>query len=189
MATLEVTQAQLRVIQSALDFYTRVGLGQMRVIADHPTFEAVLYDALSPKKPLEVGDKTQRGEVVEIGDGYVKTRGSWGNGEEVRTWTDVDMVRHSIDYGVYHSVRDRATELFVEGRNLLTQTDRHVNSSYGINHPSVDESCRVAFDVMQAIRHEFWKRNPDRMSMSVASSISVHSKDGHKIKCKINEND
>ena len=42
MATLTVTNEQLRLIQDALDFYSRVGIGQMTAIKDHPTFSKML---------------------------------------------------------------------------------------------------------------------------------------------------
>ena len=75
MATLEVTNEQLRLIQQALDMYSRIGIGQLWVIKGHPTYYNVLRDKLRPKKEIEVGDSTERGEVVEIGDGYIKTKG------------------------------------------------------------------------------------------------------------------
>jgi len=37
MATHEETNKQLRLIQQALDMYSRIGIGQMWVIKDHPT--------------------------------------------------------------------------------------------------------------------------------------------------------
>ena len=39
MTTLKVTKEQLRLIQDALDMYSRIGIGQFEVIKDHPTFE------------------------------------------------------------------------------------------------------------------------------------------------------
>jgi len=186
MATLEVTNEQLRLIQQALDMYSRIGIGQMWVIKDHPTFYNVLSDKLRPKKQLEVGDQTERGEVVEIGKGYIKTSGSWGNGEEIRTWTDVENVKLSIDYNLYHQIRDEADKILCEGRNKLLQEDLGKNGSYGIYNPNeVDESCRVAFDLIQVIRHEFWKNDSDRSSITVDSSVHLSTKESGKIKCKI----
>ena len=68
-----------------------------------------LYSEFALKKgPLEVGDRTVRGEVVEIGPKrkWIKTKGSWGNGEEIKKWTDVENVKHSVDYERYHRVRE-----------------------------------------------------------------------------------
>jgi hypothetical protein len=184
MATLEVTNEQLRLIQQALDMYSRIGIGQLWVIKDHPTYYNVLRDKLRPKKQIEVGDRTERGEVVEIGDGYIKTKGHWGNGEEIRTWTD--EVKLSIDYGLYHQIRDEADKILSEGRNKLLQEDLGKNESYGIYNPNeVDDSCRVAFDLIQVIRHEFWKNNPNRSTITVDSSVHLSTKESSKIKCKI----
>ena len=58
MATLEVTNEQLRLIQQALDMYSRIGIGQLWVIKDHPTYYNVLHNKLRPKKEIEVGDET-----------------------------------------------------------------------------------------------------------------------------------
>jgi len=60
MPKLEITEEQLKIIQTALDFYSRVGIGQMWVIKDHPTFQSVLSDKLRPQKDLEVGDKNRK---------------------------------------------------------------------------------------------------------------------------------
>ncbi len=50
MATLEVNNKQLRLIQKALDLYSRVGAGQFGVIKDHPTFQMHLYNECIPVK-------------------------------------------------------------------------------------------------------------------------------------------
>lgn len=144
MPTLTVTEEQLRLIQFALDFYSRVGIGQTWVIKDHPTYQRIL-------------DRKLR----EDNDGVV-------------------------DYEKYHDARERADILFSQGRNLLLQEEKHVNGSHGIHHPNVDEWCRMAFDIKQVIRHEFWKNNPDRSEMTVDSHIHFTStEDSYKIKCKL----
>jgi hypothetical protein len=58
MATLTVTNEHLVLIQRALDFYSRVGIGQMWAIKEHPTYERLLREKLRPKKKLEMGDQT-----------------------------------------------------------------------------------------------------------------------------------
>lgn len=147
MPTLTVSEKQLQLIQSALDFYSRVGIGQTWVIKDHPTYQRVLDKKL----------RTQNNGVV--------------------------------DYEIYHDSRERADILFSQGRNLLLQEEKHVNGSYGIHHPNVDESCRTAFDIVQVIRHEFWKRNPNRSEITVDSHIYLISdEDTTHIKCNLNEN-
>ena len=188
MATLEVTNEQLILIQKALDFYSRVGIGQMWAVKEHPTYENVLREKLRPKKKLEIGDTTERGEVVEIGKDYIKTKGHWGNGEEIREWKDVENVKLTIDYSLYHDLRDKAERVLNQGRNMLLQEEIHNNGSYGIYNPQVDESCRVAYDIVQVIRHEFWKADPERSSITVDSSVHLGTKDSQKIKCEIDRN-
>jgi len=46
MARIELNSNQLRLIQRALDFYPRVGIGQFEVIKEHPTFERHLSNKL-----------------------------------------------------------------------------------------------------------------------------------------------
>jgi hypothetical protein len=182
---LIVGEDQLRLIQKALDFYSRVGIGQMGEILDHPTFENSLSESLRPKKQIEVGDKTERGIVTEIGDGYMKTRGSWSGTEEERTWNDVQNIKLSKDYSLYHDIREEAERILNNGRNLLLREHIPSNGSWGIHNKKVDESCRIAFDLIQVIRHEFWKNNPDRQSYTVDSSIILTSDKTGKISCEI----
>ena len=131
MATLNVSEEQLRLIQHALDFYTRVGIGQFNAIKDHPTFEAHLHN--------------------EFKDENGKT-----------------------DYAHYHSVRDDVDGILHVARNVLyNDSSIGKNGSWGIHHPNVDDTCRDAFDLVQVIRHEFWKQNPNRSSITVDSSITL----------------
>ncbi len=184
MPTLTVTNEQLRLIQKALDMYSRIGIGQMWAIKEHPTFEGVLRDKLRPKKELEVGDRTERGDIVEIKKKTIKTKGSWGKGEEIREWPK-DEIKLSIDYSQFHDIRDKGDKILNQGRNMLLQDDLHDNASYGIYNPNVDESCRVAFDIIQVIRHEFWKADPDRSSITVDSHLHLGTKDSDKIKVEL----
>lgn len=183
MATLTVTNEQLRLIQQALDFYSRVGIGQMDAIKDHPTFEGTLREKLRPKKPIEIGDRTEQGEVVKITKNRIQTKGWWGAKEELR-WFPKDQVKLSIDYTKFHLIRDAGVRTLTMGRNMLLSEMMPYNGSYGIHHPSVDESCREAFDIIQVIRHEFWKANPDRSDITVDSSIYFIST-GHNVKCEL----
>jgi len=194
MNTLTLTDEQLSLVQRALDFYSRVGIGQFEVIKDHPTFEEHLYSEFALKKgPIEVGDKTMRGEVVEIDKKrkWVKTKGSWGNGEEIKKWTDVENIKHSTDYAKYHDVRNIIDDLFVQPRNMLINNiTMSKHASWGIHNPSVHDSCRIAFDIIQVIRHERWKANKDRSDITVDSHIHfTHRKDNSSdlIKCILNK--
>jgi hypothetical protein len=184
MPQLTVTDEQLHLIQKALDMYSRIGIGQMWAIKEHPTFEGVLRDKLRPKKQLEVGDRTERGEIIEIKKKKIKTKGMWNGREEIREWPK-EEIKLSIDYSQFHDIRDRAEKILNQGRNMLLQDDLHDNASYGIYNPNVDESCRIAFDIIQVIRHEYWKANPNRSDITVDSSVHLSTKDSDKVKVKL----
>ena len=143
MATITLTEEQLRLVQAALDFYSRVGIGQFDVIKEHPTFENHL------RKEFKDED---------------------GN----------------VDYSRYHEVRDNVDLMLVQPRNmLLNDLTLPKNASWGIYNPNVDESCRVAYDLLQVIRHEFWLANPNRSEHVVSSSVHLTTEDSNKIKVKL----
>lgn len=142
MTTLHLTEEQLRVVQQALDLYTRIGIGQFERIKDHPTFERHLYNQLMDE------------------DG-------------------------KADYARYHEIRLMADTKLMEARNLLIQEDLHPQASWGIFNEKADESCRVAYDIVQVIRHEFWKSNPDRSELTVDAGVNLRTEDGDKIKCEL----
>jgi len=76
----------------------------------------------------------------------------------------------------------------VHPRNMLCNDySLSRNGSWGIHSSNVDNSCREAFDIIQVIRHEFWKRNPKRSDITVDSSIHFTSNSGesNKIKCEL----
>lgn len=192
MNTLHLTDEQLFLVEHALEFYTRIGIGQFDKIKDHPTFEKHLYSEFALKQgPLEVGDKTVRGEVVEIDpDGkWVKTRGRWSGDEEIKKWDDPENIQHSTDYKKFHNVRDAVDNALVQPRNMLYNDHslgRH--GSWGIHHKNVDDSCRMAFDIQQVIRHERWKQIPNRNNSTVDSYIHfTYRKDNSSldIKCEL----
>jgi len=189
MATIELNNEQLRLIQRALDFYSRVGIGQFNVIKEHPTFEKHLHKEFAlGSGPFKVGDRTMRGEVVEVGPKYkwIKTKGSWGNGEEVKKWTDIDKIEYTTDYERYHAVRDSVDNVLVQPRNMLyNDTEIGRNGSWGIHNPNVDESCREAYDIIQVIRHEFWEQDENRSNITVDSSIHLTSPGTENIKVKL----
>lgn len=184
MATLKVTNKQLRLIQQALDFYLRVGIGQMNSILDHPTYSHILQDKLRPQKEIEVGDRTEYGEVVEIVDDWIKTKGTWGGEEEIRTYTK-EEVKLSVDWTKYHSIQANALKILNKGRNELLQENFPDTVSYGINNSSVDESCRVAYDIFQVIRHELWKKEDEKDLFVRASSVLLSTDEANKIKCEV----
>lgn len=180
--TIECNKEQLQLIQRALDFYSRIGIGQFTEIKNHPTFENHLYKICAPDKTPEVGDRTPQGEILEIKDGKAlingsidKKKGGWCDKPEWKKLKDVEL---STDYGKYHGIRDMADVMLTDARNYLIQ-DRSVgtNGSWGIYSNKVDESCREAFNMIQIIRHEFWKLNPNRSSATVDSSVDIRIKD------------
>lgn len=194
MNKLELTDEQLWLVQQALDFYSRVGIGQFNVIKEHPTFEIYLEEVCRPTKEPEVGDRTPQGEILEIKNGKALINGSvdkklnrWCDKQE---WKKLKDVKLSTDYTRYHRIRDNVDMMLVQPRNMLindSQMSQH--GSWGIHHPSVDDSCRMAFDMVQVIRHERWKNNPDRNTMTVDSHTHfTHRKDdsSNKIRCELN---
>ena len=189
MATLTVTEDQLHLIQRALDFYSRIGIGQFDRIKDHPTFERHLHREFAlGSGPFKVGDKTMRGEVVEVHPKgkWIKTKGRWNGEEEVKKWEDVENIEYSTDYERYHAVRDSVDSMLVQPRNMLynnSELDR--NGSWGIHNPNVDDSCRDAFDLIQVIRHEFWKKNPNRSNITVDSHIHLTGRKNGNIKVEL----
>jgi hypothetical protein len=195
MNKLELTDEQLRVVQEALDFYSRVGIGQFNVIKEHPTFEEHLYEVCTPKKELKVGDRTPQGKILEIQDGKALIDGSvskeTGHWCEEKEWKPIKEVKLSTDYSRYHRIRDEVDSMLVQPRNMLINDPQMTqHGSWGIYHPSVHDYCRISFDIVQVIRHERWKRNPNRNSMTVDSHIHFsHRKDGSssKIKCVMDE--
>lgn len=143
MPTLKVTEPQLRLIQEALDFYSRVGIGQLKAIKDHPTFKNYLREHLKDEE---------------------------GN----------------VDYDRFHSIREQSEFFFTQGRDILLWGSQiGQNGSWGIYNTKVDDSCRVAFDLVQVIRHEFWKSDPAREFSTVASSVHLMTEEGDKIQCDL----
>lgn len=143
MPKLEVTDDQLLVIQRALEYYARIGIGQFCFISEHPTFENFLVKEF----------KKENGET---------------------------------DWNKYHQRMNRVKAALTFPRNLLID-DMHMpeNGSWGIYHPDVDESCRVAFDIAQVVRHEKWKVNPNKSDVSVADSVHFTSQDSAEIKVEL----
>ena len=187
MAKIELNNDQLRLIQKALDFYSRVGQGNFNEIIEHPTFEKSLHRQFSPNKPFEVGDKTMRGEIVEIDKKgkWIKTKGSWGNGEEVKKWTDLENVMYSPDWETLHAMEESIKKQLNITRNLLYGEEIGQNGFWGIYNEKVDESCRESYNIIQCLRHEFWKQNPNRSSATVDSSVDSWIK--NKVKVELDE--
>src|ERR1035437_8580010 len=106
MARINLNNKQLRLIQTALDLYSRVGILQLEEILNNPTIDNCLIEQFTDKKTLVVGDETMRGTVVEIGKDYIKTKGTWGNGPEIKTWKDVKKIKKSPDWSKYRAAEE-----------------------------------------------------------------------------------
>lgn len=195
MNTLHLTNEQLFLIERALDFYSRIGIGQFDKIKDHPTFEKHLEEYCRPKHEPKVGDRTPQGEILEIKDGKALINGSidkkTGHWCKKQEWKKLKDVKLSTDYSRYHQIRDTVDECLVQPRNMLiTDPTMPLHGSWGIHNPSVDDSCRMAFDIHQVIRHERWKRCENRSTMTVDSHIHfTHRKDNSSslIRCEMEE--
>ena len=180
---IEVTEDQARVINRALDFYSRIGIGQFKEILEHPTFDNILLKRLTPQKELERGDQTNRGEIVEINKTNIKTKGSWSSSEETKTWEDLENIRLQPDYEQYHRIKKEAIGLLDDAKKEITGDP----ASYGIHNMKVDDSCCVAFDIQQVIRHEFWKNSEHQRYYTVDASVSLSTENAEQIKCEISE--
>jgi hypothetical protein len=155
MVKIEVTDEQARLIERALDFYSRIGIGQFDKIKDHPTFERNLYDLCTPKKTPEVGDRTPQGEILEVKGGKALINGSVKNGSwnEEPEWKKLEDVKLSTDYEDYHHRRDIVDNILYQARNILYGDDSlSRKGNWGIYNPKADESCRVAYDILQKMR-------------------------------------
>lgn len=176
MATIELNNDQLRLVQKALDLYARIGILQFDIMLEHPTIDEMIIKRNTNNKELEVGDSTMRGEIVELSNKKIKTKGRWGNGEEIKTWTDVENVKLSPDWKSVHFDRDEFKTKCAELKRIVSGENFGTHGNMGIYNPKVDESARDAHDLVQVIRHEFWKANPDRSSVTVDSSVHINSK-------------
>jgi hypothetical protein len=187
MATIELSNSQLRLVQNALELYSRIGILQLEHMLYHPTIDSCITQQFTPKKNIEVGDKTTRGDVVKIGKGWIKTEGHWGNGKETRKWTDVENVDLSPDWSKVHETNDLIKRYLGEIKSMITGSlnYRNGNASFGIHNKDVDDSCRVAYDIIQIIRHEFWKANPNRSNITVDSGVHITSNNFTTVKVNL----
>lgn len=171
MSQINCTKEQLQLIQTALDLYSRVGIGQLTEIKDHPTFEKSIYNQCTPKKELEVGDQTMRGEIVKITKKYIYTKGRWSGKEEIKKWSDKENIKLSPDWNKYHDLRDKIDQELNITRALLYGEYMPVNGSWGIYNPKVDDSCREAYNMIQVIRYELNKASDNPCEHCVSSSV------------------
>jgi hypothetical protein len=158
MNKLHLTDDQLSLVQSALDFYSRIGIGQFEQIKEHPTFEEFLYKVCQPKREPVVGDRTPQGEILEIKNGKALINGSvdkkTGRWCKKRAWKKLKDVNLSTDYGKLHDIRKIVDASLIYPRNMLLQDmEMPQHASWGIYHEDAHDTCRMAFDIIQVIRH------------------------------------
>lgn len=195
MNTLHLTDEQLILVERALDFYSRIGIGQFERIKEHPTFENFLYETCTPKRPVVVGDRTPQGEILEIKGDKALIKGSinkkTGHWQDKPEWKKLKDVKLSTNWSRLHEIQNAVDMALLQPRNMLIQEPTMpIHGSWGIHHQSVDDTCRQAFDIVQVIRHERWKRNPNRSEMTVDSHIHfTHRKDdsSKKIQCTMDK--
>jgi len=173
MATIKLSNKQLRLIQTALDFYSRVGSLQLDEILTHPTIDNIIINQFTEKKELEVGDRTVRGIIVEINEKNIKTKGCWSKEEEIRTWTDTQNIKLSPDWEEVHRTKDSIRNHLNHIKCVASGESFSNGGNYGIYSNKVDESCREAYDMIQVIRHEFWKEDPNHSGITVDSSTHL----------------
>lgn len=91
-----------------------------------------------------------------------------------------EMVRHAPVFRYADPYRNELEPVPLENIRNFRDAIGHMgasyiglppNASFGIHHPKVDDSARVAVDILQVIRHRLaWDRNP-KGSMGVAFDV------------------
>jgi hypothetical protein len=188
MNKLELTDEQLNVIQEALDFYSRIGMGQFNRLVDHPTFDKILSDKFRPTE-VTVGSRTPQGEVLEIKDNEALISGSVKDGKwcKEHEWKPLNEVVLSTNYDEKHEMIDVLNQMLIQPRNMLLNTELdYIHHSFGIYSDKVDESCRVAYDIIQVIRNARYIHRGGT-SYTVDSDVMLTTKDSDKIKLNIEE--
>lgn len=178
MATITLNDKQLRLTMFALELYSRIGILQFDRILDHPTIEAAIERQHTPKHKIMLGSKTNRGIVVKMTKKTIWTEGIWTGKTETKKWTDIENIKLSPDYGQMNQTRDLIRAWLNEVKKLVAADPLYNNTgaSYGIHNADVDVSCREAYDMIQVIRHEFWKANPKRSDITVDSHVLIWTK-------------
>lgn len=88
---------------------------------------------------------------------------------------DVPTIHKHIWENHRDDYHDIGNQELLKARNILFDMDYGLNGSYGINSEKVDDWARLAQDIIEVIRHEFWKNNPNRSEGTVDSSITLRS--------------
>ncbi len=126
---IELNKEQLVLLSKALEFYARIGILQFDKILEHPTIKNINQEKYRHKGEVTLNSETERGRVVEIGDGYIDTEGSWGNGIEVKRWYDLENVKLSIDWNRYHDRVSSLEGILSTFKHLLTDGEMGIDTT------------------------------------------------------------
>lgn len=169
MPTIQCTTEQLATIRYALEFYSRIGMLQLEEILNHPSVEEMISENHRPKKELDVGDNTIYGTIVDISKKYVWVKDQYGENKKTVKY-DRAKIKLSPNYTKYHETKDLIRRDMNLIKNCISNGEI-AGGSYGIYSKRVDNSCREAFDMVQIIRHEFWKQRENKSNYTVDASV------------------
>jgi len=126
MITLNLTKDQLSIVESSLDLYSRISLGQFEYITDYPTLIRQHWNQIMDK------------------DG-------------------------KIDFVQYDKIHK-------EARNIIIQKNLNLDSTWVISDKNIDESCRIAHDIIQLIQQK--SQSKDSIEFECLEYQEVISKTG-----------
>lgn len=169
--TINCTEKELYLIASCLEFYTRVGIGQMNAICNHPSFEKIIEGLCTPNRSPIVGDSTPQGKVLEISNGKCLINGSVKNGKwcKDKEWKKIKDVKISPDYSLYHKIMMTLVNELSAARDKAFNKNIGASGNFGIFNKQVDDSCRIAYHLKQEINHELWKNQDNKLNYSISS--------------------
>lgn len=133
---------------------------------------------------IEVTDK-QAHLIREALDLYVRL--NLGQFDIIK---DIPTIHANIWDNHRSEYQDIGNDELLKARNILFDMNYGLNGSYGINSDKVSDYARLAQDIIEVMRHETWKNNPERMEGTIDSHITLRSSfEPHKIKVSITDND
>ena len=104
---------------------------------------------------LDVYSRLGSGQIEEL-------ENHWGINE-------FQINKHTIEgatnYADYHEEKDNLRQFINAYKNLLFMMAP--NASYGIHADAISDTCRQSWDMIQVIRHEVWKQDPERTNFGV----------------------
>lgn len=182
---IEMNENQARLLINICDFYGRIGILQWRHILDHPAIDKMMDEFHKPKRDPRVGDSTPQGTILDIKGGKALINGSVKDGMWCKdpAWIPLEEVKLSTNYSQKHFAEKIGIQLLNQVKEL--NTGEFGEMSFSIASPEVDDSCRVAFDIQEVIRHELWKQDEKRSRSTVDSNTAHHWGKEPLIKCEV----